>query len=745
MVRIVFLFFLSVLSLNGLNAQISQDTIAVEETPMEWKFTKSILLDRNTHIPERTPTQKTLAWSWVNLGPNVLPKELNPGGKAIPKYAEGRGNGTGRINYLVQHPKHHEMLWACSPTGGAWVSIDGGEHWTIAGTDQLPISGVSSLSPHKRRKDTWFLATGDGDDLFQFSDGVWRTRDGGQTYESINGEGEYSLPFGKEDDYYTQVCEVKSNPKKSDVLVVASSKGLYISMNALGKKPLWQKVADGYFYSIQFIPGRTRSKDVIVASGDIMMISKDGGKSWHQVNHPEYPGKNDYPFLRMSIAWSKNEPQTLFVAMTCSKAVTQSSLGEGTLWSMDLATESWTMIRSLKSDMNNVIPTRARAFGVNPTDARMMMCGNVQPLYRSTDRGLTFVKIEKNQMHDDCHHILFGQDGKTVWASHDGGVSKSVDGGITFKPADTGIGAANIFGVSTSQTTEPQILYGGYDVGGNLLKDGQWWHVSWGDGFETIISPSDPKIMFTTMQNGNLQRSDDGRTFETGSNAQGAKTEWHTWIRMHPTNHTMVFCSGAKLSRSSDTGKTWKTIFEAAKADKALYNTYRFFLSESHPGVLYAYVLDTTKIQPQIWRTFNVTEPNEADIKWEKVADVPIQGWIMSIEVDPEDPKRFWMLYGSNERTGKLWYFNGTNYEDITANLGYSKCESMVLQRGPEKRLYVGSNYGVYTRRNGESQWTLMTGLPGTQIKTMAINHTANKLVVGTFGRGVWWGDLIQR
>ena len=34
----------------------------------------------------------------------VLPQELNPGGKAIPAYSVNRGNGTGRINFLYQHP-----------------------------------------------------------------------------------------------------------------------------------------------------------------------------------------------------------------------------------------------------------------------------------------------------------------------------------------------------------------------------------------------------------------------------------------------------------------------------------------------------------------------------------------------------------------------------------------------------------------------------------------------------------------
>ncbi|MEZ4799378.1 MAG: hypothetical protein R2809_06310 [Flavobacteriales bacterium] len=69
----------------------------------------------------------------------------------------------------------------------------------------------------------------------------------------------------------------------------------------------------------------------------------------------------------------------------------------------------------------------------------------------------------------------------------------------------------------------------------------------------------------------------------------------------------------------------------------------------------------------------------------------------------------------------------------------------MILQRGAEGRLYIGSNYGVFTKRKNESKWTLMTGLPGCQIKSLAINYRIGKLVVGTYGRGVWQGDLVGK
>ena len=160
---------------------------------------------------------------------------------------------------------------------------------------------------------------------------------------------------------------------------------------------------------------------------------------------------------------------------------------------------------------------------------------------------------------------------------------------------------------------------------------------------------------------------------------------------------------------------------------------------------MYVYILDKSHVRPQIWRSINITQSDKNDIKWEALPAVPVEGWITNIVADPSDPSKFWVLFNKTEKTEKLWYFNGSEYVDQSLNLGSAKCESMVLQRGSDKRLYIGSNYGVFTKSANESQWTLLRGLPGTFIKSLDINYKANKLVVGTFGRGVWWGDLIRK
>ncbi|MFM9985332.1 MAG: WD40/YVTN/BNR-like repeat-containing protein [Flavobacteriales bacterium] len=691
--------------------------------------------------PDRDEVQNSIRWKWDCIGPNVQPEELNAGGKAIPSYSKNRGNGTGRINYLFIHPKKKQRLWACSPTGGMWYTKNGGEKWLEGGTDKLKISGVSSVAVNSKNPHQWVISTGDGDDQFMHSNGIWRTFNSGRTYECINGDDpSTALPFNTSDEKGF-ISEVVSSPADFNVLFTATSKGFWMCEDARKKSiKKWKRIETGNFYDIEIIDRNDPELDIVIAAGEKFVISYDGGANWEVIPLPYIKDSDHFPFRRLSLEYSPMLPNFLFVAITLSEQWASSPAGDASLQLFDIKTKKWSVVRSLSEGMCNALHTRARAFAVSPTDPQLLMVGNVQPLYRSVDGGLNFSKIEKNQMHDDCHHIEFSSDGKTVWASHDGGVSVSYDQGLTWKNKDTGIGASNVFGLSVAQIKEVQVLYGGYDIGSNLLRDHKWYHVSWGDGFESVTHPQNPDIMFSTMQNGGIKKSTSGINFEEGKNPN-ARTEWHTWIRMNPQVNNTIYMSGSMLMRSNDLGEKWETIMNVRKTDSTLYNAYKFFLSEKHPNVMYVYCLDEkTKVNPQIWRTFNLLEGDPSRIVWERVQTPGLAGWIAGIAVDESDPHQFNLLYAHSESTGKFWYYNGSSYEDRTFNMGHSSCESIVTQKGG--RLYVGGTYGVFTMKPGESEWTLMTGLPGTFIKSMAINYASNKLVVGTFGRGLWMGDL---
>lgn len=713
---------------------------------------------RNSSSPLSLP-EPARQFNWQCLGPNSMPLENDDSGTGVPAYARGRGVGTGRINYLYAHKTDPGKLWACSPTGGLWYTLNEGEKWIEGGTDALPVSGVSSVAVNERRPKQWVISTGDGDDQFVETNGLWLTRNRGRSYDCINGDDpSTALPFHLLDSP-TFIGEVVCNPQNFNFMVVASSKGLWMCEDIRRKTsdygplgwlfgrtkrvPQWKRIAQGIFYDVEWLKG-VGDGNTVIAAGDQLWVSNDGGYKWEQQVLPDLSAIEAFPIHRMVIRYSEAMPGFIYVLITCNERPTQSKSGPAQLYLYDLNARNWEFIRAMDGDVQNVIMTRARAFEVDPQNSQWIACANVQPVMLSNDGGRTFTRVEKNQMHDDVHHILYSANKHRLWASHDGGISWSTDGGKHWEPRCKGIGAANVFGVAAAQSKDMRLAFGAYDVGGNYYKDGTWRHVSWGDGFECQISNANRNIVFTSAQSGAITATYDGQVFNKTLRPNG-KSEWHTWIRLHPTDHQTLYCAGERLRRSRDLGQNWETIFDCAKMDSVLHNAYKFFLTPDFPGTMYAYVLNKgSMVQPQLWVTHNVMESDASAIIWNKVPYVPQEGWIAGIEVDPADSSKFWVLYTRRDVSGKLWYFDGRRYSDVTGDWSDAQCESIILQRGSKPRLYVGSDRGVFSANLYQENWIRMAGLPGTFVKSLAINYATNKLIAGTFGRGLWQVDLIE-
>ncbi|MCB0761146.1 MAG: hypothetical protein KDC12_06440 [Flavobacteriales bacterium] len=681
---------------------------------------------------------------FICVGPNEQPREMNPGGKAIPSHSANRGNGTGRINCVVVNPNDQKNVFACSPTGGLFVTYNEGLSWRNGGTDKLPVSGCAGVTINPENPNQWIIATGDSDDRFMYSDGVWRTSDAGKTWVNINGKNpEKTFPVSEIGWEWTLVGDIVAHPCNFNRIFVASNKGLFATNNALeedGKKVRWTKMADSFFYDIEIYPW---DESVIFAAGEEFKMSSDCGLTWKSLPIPDYPNADKFPFLRMELEFNNDQPDYIYAAVTCADKHGTASMGEATLQRFHIPTGKWEEIRSLRTGMNNMIPTRGRAFDINPKDSMMIVVGNVQPVYRSVDGGQSFEKIERGQMHDDIHHLVFAPDGKTLWATHDGGVSISFDAGLTFQPRDKGIGAANVFGVAVAQSEKMQVLYGGYDTGGNLLRDSTWYHVSWGDGFQTIIDHSDPAVMFATKQGGHINRTTDGGDNWNDAVYSGAnKAEWHTWIRMNTQYSNVIYLAGQQVVRSTSIGEDWETIFDVRDHD-GLFTAYKLFLSETNPDVMYIYCLGEEKHHPVLFRTNRLNEESVLRITWERV-ELPSDGWISGIAIDPDDWEKCWVAYQRHEPEGKVFRYTGEKWIDIGKDLGYAVVECIALDKNSEERIYLGSNYGVFTRDRYGKEWTNLTGMPGVWMKSMAINYVTNQLIIGTHGRGVWACDLLE-
>jgi photosystem II stability/assembly factor-like uncharacterized protein len=183
---------------------------------------------------------------------------------------------------------------------------------------------------------------------------------------------------------------------------------------------------------------------------------------------------------------------------------------------------------------------------VSPTDARSLLLGTHDGLFRSGDGGRTWERAELSGR--DAMNLARQQGGRTVWAAGHLVLAKSTDGGTTWTD------------------TSPRGLPG-LDV----------------HGF--AVDPADPKIVYAAVAGKGLFRSvDGGVTFATASTKVG------------PGVMALAVLPGGKvlagdmqqqaLAVSTDGGKSWKGVIQAQIMGLAVSPANRQRVLASGPGVL---------------------------------------------------------------------------------------------------------------------------------------------------------------
>ena len=82
----------------------------------------------------------------------------------------------------------------------------------------------------------------------------------------------------------------------------------------------------------------------------------------------------------------------------------------------------------------------------------------------------------------------------------------------------------------------------------------------------------------------------------------------------------------------------------------------------------------------------------------------------------------------------------GTSCTNISGNLPNIVVNEIMLKQGqPAEFLFAATELGVYYTENGGTSWAkLGQSLPNANVRDIEIHYTADKLVAGTFGRGLW-------
>ncbi|MBS1536455.1 MAG: T9SS type A sorting domain-containing protein [Bacteroidetes bacterium] len=654
-------------------------------------------------------------------------KERGPFGSAD-------GGGAGRVNRVHLNPFFPNDVWAGTAAGGAWKSTDKGLTWKVK-TDGIPILGVTDIATVSSDPNVVYIATGDGDgditstnvqDHISYSLGVMKSTDGGTTWATTGLNWQTSNA--------RLISRLLVSPTNPQLLLAATSQGIYKSVNG---GTTWTITQNGYFMDMEFKPND--ASNLYACSGSAIYKSVNEGSTWTKLTTgiPTSIG-------RIALGVGSANPEMVYALCT-----SQSNWGFGGFYSSTNAGQTWQLksstpnILGLESDGSDPATEQFQgwydlAIAVSPASSQEIYIGGIN-IWKTTNGGLSWFCNahwygDKGlpYVHADIHDLAVSEENPSmIFSGNDGGVFRTSDKGKTWADLSNGMGIMQFYRIASASVSTDLIIGGAQDNGTNLLKNEKWSEVNDGDGMNCLIDPNNSNILYAGAQEGDISRSTDGgANFPSfiNTNITNEPGSWVTPYVFDPTNSKILYVGFINVWKYNPTTLKWSKI---SKLNGSPLN----YLAVAPSDVNYIYAGNEGEL----------SYTSNGGTSWQGIT-APQLGNISHLVVHPSSPRRLWLTMSSYTNK-KVYESNdaGQTWVDVSAGLPSIPINCIVYQNNSPDRLYVGTEAGVYYRDNDLNQWQQYNdGLPNVIVSDLQINYTANKLLAGTYGRGVWEANLIN-
>ena len=456
---------------------------------------------------------------WVGTASAGVWKTTNHGVTWTPQFQNEEVSSIGSIAVAPSDPS---VVWvgtgepanrqSSSWGNGVYVSTDGGTTWTHKGLEDT--HHIGRVLVHPTDPGTVYVAAlghlwGPNEER-----GVYRTRDGGETWDRV-----------LSGDQNTGAVELAMDPESPDTLYAA----------------LYQRRRRAY----GFAGG---------GPGSGIHRTTDGGDTWMKLGGGLPEGDTG----RIGLNVYRRDPRVVYAIVENREGGVFRSEDKGLTWERMSDTNPRPMYYSqIRIDPNN--------------DQRIWVLGT--QMYYSQDGGRTFATDWVQRIHVD-HHALWidPADSNHMVLGNDGGIHISWDRGRSWDFVNT-IALGQFYEIGHDMST-PYMVYGGLQDNGSWgapsrtffrqgISNEDWFRIGGGDGFYTEAIPGDPDTVYVESQNGNLRRLN-RRTSETKlirpqpeNGGERYRFDWNSPIVISPHDPDTVYYGGNRLFISSNRGDAW--------------------------------------------------------------------------------------------------------------------------------------------------------------------------------------------
>ncbi len=679
----------------------------------------------------------TRAGNWSEVGPLSKPS--------------GYDAGVGRVDFVKFDPLNSNIIYVSTPDGGLWKTLNGNAPlptWTT-NNDYLSVIGCSDLAIHPTSTSTMYLGTGSWESDKK-SIGILKTTDGGANWQTT------ALTWPISDQFV--IRRVIMDPTDPLIMLAASDGGVYRTTDGWATQSITSLGLDYNVHDIKFKPG---DHTTLYASGrtglstDIFWKSIDNGATWTAVT-TGLPLSTETSRVILATTPANSSYVYLLAGNTDRgyKGLYRSN-NSGSSFSTQSTTPN-----ILNSDIpesgNNGQANHDLALTVSPTNVDTVLVGGINQ-WRSSNGGVTWTLLTywngmdpdypgfgslAPYVHADVQSIQYYPGSSSIiFTSCDGGISKSLDNGLTWIDISNNLRIAQQTDVALAADDGIMIM-GLQDIGNLKNTSGTFTYIGGGDGEGTFIDRTNNQNIVVSDPNGNHSFSDDAgiNKYTLNGNGLPVGTEFYSPIIQDPITSTTCYAGGRP--------DLWKSVnYQDAITNSHLWTSIgtpngtgsvvRFVVAPSDPLIIYTIKEDA------------VSKTVDGGINWMDVTGtLPVSSAYMSnLAISNTNPDSVWVTFSGYEAAIKVFKTTdgGATWSNVnSAGLPNLPINTIVYRNNDANgAIYIGADIGVYYMDNTSSTWVpYFNNMAHTKVTDLEIYYPSLKLRAATYGRGLWQSDL---
>jgi photosystem II stability/assembly factor-like uncharacterized protein len=603
---------------------------------------------------------------------------------------------------------------------GVFKSTDAGETWTHVGLAET--LHISDLVIHPQNPDIVYVAA--KGDMFgpDQNRGVYRTRDGGGTWQKV---------LYKND--LAGAVDLSLDPSNPNVV--------YASLNHHVRYP-WDEVGGG--------------------EGSGLYKTTDGGDSW--VDLTRNPGMPAGVIGKIGVSVSPARSNRIYTIVEAAAGGVYRSDDGGATWRMmsDDRTQ-----RLFPASYNHIV--------ADTRDPDLVYLLH-QAFWKSTDGGVTF---STRPMHHADHHALWidPNDSRRMIDGGDGGASVTLNGGLTWSGLNNQ-STADLFSLAIDDQ-EPYWLYVTQNDNSHVGLPSQttaasitaqhYLAIPQGEGGQTSVKP-DGSVVYAgdrtsivrfdrgTGQGKDISVWPEDEFGEPIADVQ-ERFYYNFPVYLSPNDPGVLYTGSQYLYRSTDEGMSWERISPDLSKNRqdVMGKIPGGPITSIASSLYYVSLIRTIEESPrdknELWigtddSTVQLT--TNGGRSWQDVSPPDLPEWttITAIDASAHHAGTAYLTGGRHrvsDRTPYLYKTTdyGETWERITNGIRENDF-TYVIREDPVRPglLYAGSETGAYISFDDGASWqSLQRNLPPVAVMFMQVKD--DDLVIATHGRGAWILDNV--